>query len=119
MLVAACALEGAARRESVRDLLRLADARGYGASPVLNLYDIERSSEFYAAGRIVYDEKGEPRMFDGSNRVMDYARERGLAVLVIVPVEDVNQLTALGSERVDVIGDNGAHALVAVQGGAD
>jgi 4-amino-4-deoxy-L-arabinose transferase-like glycosyltransferase len=116
MLAASCALGGAARRESVRDLLRLADARGYGASPVLNLYSIERSSEFYAAGRVVYDEHGEPKMFDGTNLIADYARERGETVLVIVPVEHVHQLNALEGARVEVIGDNGVHALVAVGG---
>jgi 4-amino-4-deoxy-L-arabinose transferase-like glycosyltransferase len=116
MLAAGCALDGAARRESVRDLLRLADARGYGASHVLNLYDVERSSEFYAAGRVVYDEHGEPRMFDGTNLITDYAREHGATVLVIVPVEYVYQLIALEGARAEVIGDNGVHALVAVGG---
>jgi 4-amino-4-deoxy-L-arabinose transferase-like glycosyltransferase len=114
MLAAACAFGDATRRESVRDLLRRADARGYSASPVLNLYSIERSSEFYAAGRVVYDEHGEPKMFDGTNLVADYAREHGETVLVIVPVEHVGQLTALEGARAEVIGDNGVHALIAV-----
>jgi 4-amino-4-deoxy-L-arabinose transferase-like glycosyltransferase len=116
MLAAACAFGDATRRESVRDLLRRADARGYSASPVLNLYSIERSSEFYAAGRVVYDEHGEPKMFDGTNLVADYARAHGETVLVIVPVEHVHQLNALEGARVEVIGDNGVHALVAVGG---
>ncbi|MDT7604181.1 MAG: hypothetical protein QOF61_2178, partial [Acidobacteriota bacterium] len=119
MLAAGCVLDVVARRESVRDLLRVADARGYAAAPVLNLYDVERSSEFYAAGRIVYDEQGEPRMFDGSNRVVDYARARRQTVLVIVPVEYANQLTALESVHAEVIGDNSVHAIVVVNGGVE
>ncbi|MFN2483156.1 MAG: ArnT family glycosyltransferase, partial [Pyrinomonadaceae bacterium] len=96
VLVAGCALAGASRRESVRDLLRLADARGYAGAPVLDLYTIERSAEFYAAGRLVYDDAGEPRMFDGTNLVTDFADERQEPVLVIIPTEHAGQLTAMG-----------------------
>ncbi|MFL6227418.1 MAG: ArnT family glycosyltransferase [Pyrinomonadaceae bacterium] len=116
MIATVYAFGGATRRESVRDLLRLADARGYGATPVLNLYDIERSSEFYAAGRVVYNEHGEPKMFDGVNLISDYARAHREMVLVIVPVANVNQLAAPGMARFEVIGDNGVHALAAVFG---
>lgn len=114
MLVANCAQEGATRRESVRDLLALASARGYASAPVLNLYTIERSSEFYAAGRVVYDDQGEPKMFDGVDPVKEFARERGEPVLVIVPVESAEQLTRFGQGRTELIGDNGIKALVVV-----
>jgi 4-amino-4-deoxy-L-arabinose transferase-like glycosyltransferase len=115
MLVAGCGLAGVARRESVRDLLKLADARGYASAPVLDLYTVERSAEFYAAGRLVYDDAGEPRMFDGTNLVTDFADERREPVLVVVPVEDAGQLTAMGAARAELIGDNGVHALFVVR----
>jgi 4-amino-4-deoxy-L-arabinose transferase-like glycosyltransferase len=115
MLVAGCALAGVSRRESVRDLLRLADARGYASAPVLDLYTIERSAEFYATGRLVYDDAGEPRMFDGTNLVTDFADEHREPVLVIVPIEDAGQLTAMGATRAELIGDNGVHALFVVR----
>jgi 4-amino-4-deoxy-L-arabinose transferase-like glycosyltransferase len=118
MLAAGCALAGASRRESVRDLLKVADARGYANAPVLDLYTIERSAEFYAAGRLVYDDAGEPRMFDGTNLVTDFADERGEPVLVIVPTEHAGQLTAMGAARAELIGDNGVHALFVVRDAA-
>jgi 4-amino-4-deoxy-L-arabinose transferase-like glycosyltransferase len=115
MLVAGCALAGASRRESVRDLLRLADARGYANAPVLNLYTVERSAEFYAAGRLVYDDAGEPRMFDGTNLVTDFADERRAPVLVIIPTEHAGQLRAMGAARAELIGDNGVNSLFVVR----
>jgi 4-amino-4-deoxy-L-arabinose transferase-like glycosyltransferase len=115
MLVAGCALAGVSRRESVRDLLRLADARGYESAPVLDLYTVERSAEFYAAGRLVYDDAGEPRMFDGTNLVTDFADEHRGPVLVIVPSEYAGQLTAMGAARAELIGDNGVNALFVVR----
>jgi 4-amino-4-deoxy-L-arabinose transferase-like glycosyltransferase len=115
MLLAGCAQEGLARRESVRDLLALAAARGYATAPVLNLYTVERSTEFYGAGRVVYDERGEPKMFDGVYPVEEFARARGEAVLVVVPVEFANQLTRSSRGSAELIGDNGVNALVVVR----
>jgi 4-amino-4-deoxy-L-arabinose transferase-like glycosyltransferase len=118
MLAVVCALPVVARRESVRDLLRLADARGYAGVPVLDLYTVERSAEYYAAGRLVYDDAGEPRMFDGTNLVADFADERREPVLVIVPVEYAAQIRAMGVGRAQSMGDNGVHALFVVRDAA-
>jgi 4-amino-4-deoxy-L-arabinose transferase-like glycosyltransferase len=115
MIAAGCALAGASRRESVRDLLKVADARGYADAPVLDLYTVERSAEFYAAGRLVYDDAGEPRMFDGTNLVTDFADARRRPVLVIVPTEHAGQLKAMGQARAEFVGDNGVHALFVVR----
>ena len=46
--------------ESVRELVERADARGYGAAPVYGLGQIDRSAEFYAAGRVSYGPDGSP-----------------------------------------------------------
>jgi 4-amino-4-deoxy-L-arabinose transferase-like glycosyltransferase len=118
MLSVSCAQEGITRHESVRDLLRLAAIHGYADAPVVNLYGVERSSEYYAAGRLLYGEDGEPRSFDGVDPVAEYARERGATVLVIVPVKHVGQLLTCRVVPVEMIGDNGANALVAVHGEA-
>src|SRR6185503_4236503 len=53
-----------ANRESVRDLLALADARGYADAPVLAQRSDDRSAEFYASGRVIYAANGEPVTFD-------------------------------------------------------
>jgi 4-amino-4-deoxy-L-arabinose transferase-like glycosyltransferase len=115
VLIAACAIVPATEHESVRELLRQADARGYAAAPVYGLHTIDRTAEFYAAGRLAYDAKGEPVTFDWAGYVAEAARRRADAVLVIVPVEYVWQLTGYSSLVCDVIGNNGHVALVAAR----
>jgi 4-amino-4-deoxy-L-arabinose transferase-like glycosyltransferase len=116
LLVAGCALDKAAARESVRDLLREADRRGYGASPVLNLHTVERTGEFYAAGRLIYDERtGEPFKYEGAGEVLDVLRARGGTVLVIVPLEYSSQLFNFQPLQTESIGDNGHLALIAAR----
>lgn len=116
LLVAGSVLEKVTSRGSVRELLRAAEARGYGASPVLNLHTIERTAEFYAAGRLTYDEgRGAPLKFEGAGEVWEEARRRGKAVLVIVPREYVGQLLNFPWLESEVIGHNGSIMLVAVR----
>jgi 4-amino-4-deoxy-L-arabinose transferase-like glycosyltransferase len=116
MLIVGGAAEQLAARESVRDLLRAAAGRGYGASPVLNLHNVERTSQFYAAGRLIYDEgRGEPRKFEGAGEVWETARERGETLLVIVPEEHLRQLLDFRPLETEVIGDNGTLTLVAAR----
>src|SRR5262249_36105932 len=92
------ALEWAApalsRKESVRDLLSAAAARGYGQAPVLQLHTVERTAEFYAAGRLAYRSDGEPVKLEGAMQVIDEARKRNGPVLCFVPLEYVSQLTS-------------------------
>ena len=116
MLIAFCAVERVAARESVRDLLRVAEGRGYGASAVLNLHTVERTAQFYAAGRLIYDEaRGEPWKFEGAGEVLEVARRRGGTLLVIVPEEYAGQLLNFQPLETEVIGDNGTVVLIAAR----
>jgi 4-amino-4-deoxy-L-arabinose transferase-like glycosyltransferase len=110
-----CAAQRIARSESVRDLIQLADARGYGSAPVYALHRTERTAEFYAAGRIAYGADGEPVRFEGATQVANVALQKRGLILVIVPVEYVWQLTGMQTLRTEVIGDNGEVALVGVR----
>ena len=114
-LIVNCAIDTVTRRESVRDLLQLAAERGYATSPVVGLHTIERSAEFYAAGRLAYDAKGEPVKLEGVIHVADAVRQSGEPVLVIVPVEYIWQLTEYDPLEADIIGNNDAVALVAAR----
>jgi 4-amino-4-deoxy-L-arabinose transferase-like glycosyltransferase len=100
-------------RESVRDLIAAADARGYGAAPLYGLGEIDRTAEFYAAGRLAYDAEGETVIFENSVQVKEEAARRG-TILVLVPRE-YDQLIGLRALGADVIGDNGKFVLVAVR----
>jgi 4-amino-4-deoxy-L-arabinose transferase-like glycosyltransferase len=108
-------LEQGARRESVRDLLVQARERGYGSAPVLELYTVERTAEFYAAGRVMRGPDHDIHRFEGAAEIAEAARRNGGTALVIVPIEAVKQLTEYQVLATDIIGDNGEVALVAVR----
>lgn len=110
-----CAVGKFAARESVRELLREASARGYESAPVLQLHVVERTAEFYAAGRLAYNGRGEPLKYEGVFQVADRARELGRPVLVIVPVKYVGQLTGDTRLETEVLADNGRVAIVAAR----
>ncbi|HYK22199.1 MAG TPA: glycosyltransferase family 39 protein [Pyrinomonadaceae bacterium] len=97
-----------AREESVRDLLLLANARGYADAPVLAQRGDDRSAEFYAYDRVVYDEHGEVVTFDEIS--LDQARARGRRFLVLIPVQYVENFR--GVPGIEVIGDNGRTAIL-------
>jgi len=102
---------GAARyanRESVRDLLLMADARGYADATVLARRTDDRSAEFYAYGRVLYNPDGEPVTFD--EITVDEARKRGGKFVVMIPVEYVANVQ--GVSTIEVIGDNGKTAVL-------
>ena len=97
-----------ANRESTRDLLLLADARGYASAPVLARRGDDRSAEFYAYGRVVYGPNGEPVTFDEIS--VDEARARGGKFVVMIPLEYVNNFR--GAPGIEIIGENGKTAVL-------
>ena len=99
-------------------MLLKADGEGYGGLPVVQLYTTERTAEFYAAGRLAYDGRGEPLKLEGSKQVAEFARRGGGRALVVVPVRDAAQLSAEPEIESRYIGDNGSVALVLVQTGS-
>ncbi|MDQ3473166.1 MAG: glycosyltransferase family 39 protein [Acidobacteriota bacterium] len=98
--------------ESVRDLVRAANERGYGAAPIYGLGEIDRTAEFYAAGRLAYGDDGEPIVFENAGQVMLEAYKRG-PILILVPRE-YDQLLRLKTLGAEPIGDNGRFVLIAV-----
>jgi 4-amino-4-deoxy-L-arabinose transferase-like glycosyltransferase len=109
-----CGVASFATRESMRDLIQLANLRGYGSAPVYALHQIDRSVEFYAAGRVVYAADGEPVRFESALDILEAAKKNRAPILVTVPIEYIYQLTGLPSARIDVVGNNGKLALVGV-----
>jgi 4-amino-4-deoxy-L-arabinose transferase-like glycosyltransferase len=104
-----------ADRQTSKRLLQLADERGYSQSPVYGLQRDERSPEFYAAGRVVYEPDGEPTMYEGVGQIVWESRRRQTTILTMARPKDLQQFRELSSMRVDVVGDNGKVALVAVR----
>jgi 4-amino-4-deoxy-L-arabinose transferase-like glycosyltransferase len=114
-VAAGCALKTFARSESVAPLLEEAEARGHGRLKVFQLHNLERTAEFYAAGRVVYDAEGNPLKLEGGPQAVEAVREAGGRALVLVPPEYIHQLTDVPGVEAEVIGDNGHAALVFVQ----
>lgn len=108
VVVLNCVAPVLARRDSVRDLLKLADARGYGDAPVVAQKGDDRSAEFYASGRVVYGPDGEPRTIDEFNQAE--LKRLGPKVLVLVADEYLDQFRKL--PHIEVLGDNGHSALL-------
>ena len=97
--------------ESVRDLLRRADERGYSNLPVFARAADDRSAEFYAAGRVIYDSTGEPVMLEKIPEMRAEAQTRG-PILIVVPADYVDIVRRLPD--MEIVGTNGRVALIAV-----
>jgi hypothetical protein len=110
-----CGIERISRHVSIAHALEQADARGYKLSPIYHLHTIERTAEYYGAGRLQYGADGEPVRFEGATQVEAAARTSAEAVLVIVPSEYGWQLTTYAPLETEVIDDNGDVALIAVR----
>ena len=111
LLVLACAAPPVAQRESVKDLLQLADARGYANAPVLAQRSDDRTAQFYAHDRVIYNADGEPVTFDEVSR--EQARTFGPRIVVFIPAEYADDFR--GAPNIEVLGDNGRIAVLGWQ----
>ena len=112
ILIVCLAWGNFARRESVHELLSVANARGFWQIPVVQLHGIERTVEFYGAGRLAYAPNGQPRKLEGAFEALEFAREAGGRALVLTPLEFAGQLENVPGGKTEVVGDNGAYVLV-------
>jgi 4-amino-4-deoxy-L-arabinose transferase-like glycosyltransferase len=115
LLAAVASGSGLAARESVAPMMRRAEELGYGALPVFQLHTLERTAEFYAAGRLLYDDEGRPVKFEGAWQAAEAARRAGGSALVLVPTEYVEQLTGEPTLETEFVGTNGAFALLYIK----
>lgn len=101
--------------QTAKHLLQLADQRGYSQTLIYGLQRDDRTPEFYAGGRVVYGPDLEPIMFESQAPVVAESLRRGEPLLVFVPVKDLVFVREGSSSSVDVIGNNGRLALVAIK----
>jgi 4-amino-4-deoxy-L-arabinose transferase-like glycosyltransferase len=107
-----CAVPLVARGQSVRDLLDVAAQRGYGATPIVQLFAVQHTAEFYAAGRLTYRPDGELKMLEGVQEVADAARRNGGVVLCLVPMEYETKLFQYQVLQSEELANNGKVGLV-------
>ena len=113
--VAVSAARGPAARDSVRDLIHAADARGYSSAPVFYLLCDDRTGEFYASGRLAYDPTGEPTRFEGAQDVATAIRARGGFGIVLIETRWETQLADYRAVTTEKITDNGRISVFAVR----
>jgi 4-amino-4-deoxy-L-arabinose transferase-like glycosyltransferase len=116
--VSAIALQPAraiANRESVRELMRMAEARGYGGAPMFYLLCDDRTAEFYAGGRLAYQPNGEPIRFDGAQELPPAIRAKAHTALVLVETRWEKQLTDYSGVETEKVGSNGWVTLFVVR----
>jgi hypothetical protein len=98
----------------VKYLIEAANSAGYQNARVLNMHTVSHNAEFYANGRLVRDEFGKLRRFEGTGQVADEIRKDAKTVLVFIPLEHLPQLTENESFETKVLGDNKELAIAAV-----
>jgi len=103
-----------ARRQSVRDLLAAASARGYDTTPLVQLHNVDRTAEFYGASQLMRGGDREPMKLEGAGQVAAVAQYRGGLILCLVPIEFESQLTTYRRVHTEVIGNNSRTSLVVV-----
>jgi len=105
-----CAALTLVRRESTRDLLRMADARGYSSLRVLAMPSDDRTPQFYANGRVIYGANGEVQAVHDVPQIVNAARQRNEKLLAFIPIQDLRFYQS--KPGVEVIGDNGKFVLI-------
>jgi hypothetical protein len=105
-----CAAPVVASRDSTKEQLLLADARGYASLPILAMHGDDRTAQFYGSGRVIYGSNGEVMALDEAREIIDSVRKRREKILAFVPVGDLELFK--GKQGIEVIGDNGNLALL-------
>jgi 4-amino-4-deoxy-L-arabinose transferase-like glycosyltransferase len=104
-----------AENDSVRDLIRQADAKGFERDRITNLFKASHNAEFYAAGRLVRETGGKLKIYDDFLiLVEDLRRENRRQILVLVPSGSTNHITDSALVESEILADNGNTALVLV-----
>ena len=105
-----------ADKDSVREMMREADGRGYSGSKVAMLYTVVHNAEFYAPGRIIRTGDGRQRQFNNTGELIDQLRTLpDRSALVLLPPHLSQHLSADPAIAAEQIADNGEYALALVR----
>jgi hypothetical protein len=104
-----------ARHETVKNLIVAANSRGFADAKLLTLHTISHSAEFYAAGRLQRLPDGKQRYLYGVAEVKEFIEQNeNKPVLVLVPHEYLEDLTASDLVSSEILADNGKLVIAAV-----
>jgi 4-amino-4-deoxy-L-arabinose transferase-like glycosyltransferase len=104
-----------AGNHTARDLIQIANERGFRLAPIIHFHTIEHTAEFYAEGRTLRDENEEPLKFDGRCEIETAIQRIGGTILVFTLAKHLPELTENPTLETNVIGERGEIALVAAR----
>jgi 4-amino-4-deoxy-L-arabinose transferase-like glycosyltransferase len=102
-----------AEKASVRKVFAISHQNGFSSLRVVQFETMQRTAQFYAASRLVYDHAGEPLEINEASQIAELATSEPL--LVLVELDHLDKITALPSVTVTSIANNGKIALVLVR----
>ena len=105
-----------AAQDSVKDLVRAADAQGYASEKIVNLYTISHNLEFYAPQRLIRTSDGRQKQYDDfSVLVGEMKKQNTPQVLVLIPLVPLDEVLRSVPVESKIIGKNGESALVLIK----
>jgi 4-amino-4-deoxy-L-arabinose transferase-like glycosyltransferase len=110
-----CAAPRFTERENVRRLISSAEQLGYQSAPLFMFEKVERSAEFYAAGRVAYGPDGEPVRFELVSQVVQQAGQTPGPILIILRPRAVSLFLNRKDVKAREIGTNGATSLIVLE----
>jgi len=100
--------------DSVKRLIRQADAAGFSETKLVGLHGISHNAEFYAAGRLIRNVDGKQKKLYGLTELAAEADAAGGRILVLVPNEYARQVLDSPMLRSSKIAENAELTLIAV-----
>ena len=101
--------------DSVKGLIASANARGYTNDPLIGIYHVSHSAEYYASNRLVRDGDGrQPRIYTAQEVVKAMERASTARMLVIIPLDRLKQITESPLVNFEILSDNTELAILAV-----
>jgi 4-amino-4-deoxy-L-arabinose transferase-like glycosyltransferase len=102
--------------DSVKNLIKQADEKGFAGEKITNLFTVSHNAEFYAAGRLIRDDAGKLKRYDNFQILVEELKRSGAPrILVFVPHDNTKHITESPLVESEILGDNGETAIVSVK----
>ncbi|MEP6847439.1 MAG: glycosyltransferase family 39 protein [Acidobacteriota bacterium] len=99
--------------DSVKSMIASADKAGYATDKLLSLHTVSHNAEFYGAGRLIRNEDGTQRRFNGVPEIVEVMRADGITEsLVIMPIAYTREMPIYDMIVPTVLSTNSEFAIV-------
>ncbi|MEP7074990.1 MAG: glycosyltransferase family 39 protein [Acidobacteriota bacterium] len=102
-----------AEDDSVKSMIASADKAGYATDKIFSLHTVSHNAEFYGAGRLIRNEDGTQRRFNGVPEIVEEMRGKGMTEsLVIMPIAYTREMPIYEMIVPTVLSTNSEFAIV-------